>query len=121
VKIGLLPPWAPWAILAAGFALALAVYLTAAPAPPSPIDENPLDSKTSLRDMEIIGGKANILATEIAQDFHGLWQGRTLAYTIAALASLSAWAVWFFGTHPILPEEEPEPRESKSRGSGDRG
>ena len=40
-------------------------------------------TKKSLRDMEVIGGKANVLASELIDWFNGLWHGRTLAYTVA--------------------------------------
>jgi len=40
-------------------------------------------TKKSLRDMEVIGGKANVLASELIDWFNGLWHGQTLAYTVA--------------------------------------
>jgi|SRR5208283_549675 len=45
--------------------------------------------------LERYGGKANILATDIQQWFEGLWHGRNLAYTVAALA-LGASLICFY-------------------------
>ena len=46
----------------------------------------PEDSKKYLRDMEMYGGKANVLADELRRGFIGLWHGKSLAYTIACIS-----------------------------------
>ncbi len=46
----------------------------------------PEDSKRYLHDMEQFGGKANVLADELRRWFVGLWQGKSLAYTIACIS-----------------------------------
>ena len=46
----------------------------------------PEDSKKYLRDLELYGGKANVLADEFRRWFIGLWQGRSLAFTVGGIA-----------------------------------
>ena len=43
-----------------------------------------------LRELEVFGGKANILATQFRQWFEGLWEGRNLAWTVATLSAALA-------------------------------
>jgi len=45
----------------------------------------PEDSKKYLRDLELYGGKANVLMDELRRGFAGLWHGRSLAFTIACI------------------------------------
>ncbi len=83
------------AILVVGFGSAIAIYFAAGPTAENPLGYNPLDTKTYIHDMELYGGKANVLAEEFREWFVGLWQGRTLAYTVAVLTVLLALAVRF--------------------------
>jgi hypothetical protein len=48
------------------------------------------DTKRNEYRLEMYGGKANVLATEIHEWFAGLWHGRHLAYTLAVLAFAAA-------------------------------
>jgi len=54
---------------------------------------SPYDTKKYLRDMELYGGKANVLAAELRLWLAGLWQGKTLAYTIAFLSVLVSFTL----------------------------
>jgi hypothetical protein len=92
-------------ILLAGFAAALLIYFTAAP-PSDLLGERLEDSKRYLRQMEIYGGKANVLASEIRERFAGLWHGRALAFTVAGLSVLLAFAV-FAALSPLPPTVDP--------------
>jgi hypothetical protein len=91
-------------ILLAGFAAGLLIYFTATPS--DLLGERPEDSKRYLRQMEIYGGKANILASEIRERFAGLWHGRALAFTVAGLSVLLALAV-FAALSPLPPTVDP--------------
>jgi len=52
------------------------------------------------------GGKANVLASDLRSWFNGLWHGRPLAFTVAAIAILVALAYRFFATPlPSTPDE----------------
>jgi hypothetical protein len=46
-------------------------------------DEN---SKKYIHDLQLYGGQASVLADRFMRWFSGLWQGRSLAYTIACIA-----------------------------------
>jgi hypothetical protein len=69
----------------------------------------PEDSKMYLRDMEQFGGKANVLADEIRRWFIGLWQGKSLAFTVACISIVVSLAGFYAANH--LP----------SNGKSDRG
>ena len=56
---------------------------------------DPLESKKYLHDLELYGGKANILFTEFRDWFAGLWYGRNLAYTVAVLTVITVGVVRF--------------------------
>jgi hypothetical protein len=79
-----------YAILLVGFASAILIYFANAPGNASGYELE--DSKQYLRNMELYGGKANVLAAEFRIWFSGLWHGRSLAFTVAVLAVLLALA-----------------------------
>jgi len=89
------------AILLTGFAAASVIFFTAAPAD-DPLGERPENTKQYLRQMQVYGGTANVLASEIREWFDGLWRGRTLAFTVVCLSLLLALAV-FVGLTPLPP------------------
>lgn len=60
----------------------------------------PEDSKKYLRQMEAVGGKANVLAWELRQWFEGLWRGRSLACTVGVLAAVLALGVYLAADRP---------------------
>jgi hypothetical protein len=73
-------------ILLVGLTGALSIYLSYG-GPPDSVQMPGLEnSKEYLREVEVYGGTANVLATEFMQWFDGLWHGQELAYTIACIA-----------------------------------
>src|SRR5207249_10412706 len=76
------------AILVVGFGSAIAVYFAARNRPENPLGYEPLETKKYLHDLELYGGKANVLAAEFREWFAGLWYGRQLAFTIAVITIL---------------------------------
>jgi hypothetical protein len=80
-----------------GFLSAAAVFVAAGARPEDPLSDQ-LSSKKYLHDLEVYGGKANVLASEFREWFAGLWYGRNLAFTIAALTVLTALVYRFFAT-----------------------
>jgi hypothetical protein len=82
-------------ILLVGLSGAFLIYRTAEDVPNSILSYEqgdgvvypvmPEDSKKYLRDMELYGGKANVLMDEFRRWFVGLWQGKSLAFTIAGI------------------------------------
>src|SRR5713226_5683007 len=93
------------AILIIGFATAVVIYLTAQPPPENPLGYDPLDTKKYLHDLEVYGGKANIFAAEFREWFDSLWHGKRLAFTVAVITVITAWAFKFFAT-PLPSDAE---------------
>jgi hypothetical protein len=87
-------------ILLLGLGSALFIYFTTAPAP----NDNAIDlfqySKMYARDLELIGGKANVLADELFRWLGGLWHGKALAYTIAVI-SIAASVLLFLAARKL--------------------
>jgi hypothetical protein len=73
------------AILIAGLLSSAVIFWNASP---DLAGYDPEDSKQYLRQMELYGGKANLLAYDFREWFIGLWHGRSLALTVAVIAVL---------------------------------
>ncbi len=58
----------------------------------------PEDSKKYLRDLELYGGKANVLADDFRRWFVGLWHGKSLAFTVTCITILISTGV-FYAAH----------------------
>jgi hypothetical protein len=71
------------AILLLGVGSAVLIYVSAGDAADGVAGYRPEDSKMYRHDLELYGGKANVLADDLMRWFAGLWQGRTLAFTVA--------------------------------------
>jgi hypothetical protein len=59
----------------------------------------PEDSKRYLHDLEQYGGMANVLADEFRRWFVGLWQGKSLAFTVACISMVLSLAVLYAANH----------------------
>jgi hypothetical protein len=55
----------------------------------------PEDSKKYIRDLELYGGRANVLVTEFRLWLVGLWQGESLAFIIAFITILVAAGLFY--------------------------
>jgi hypothetical protein len=97
------------ALLAAGFGAAIVIFFAAGLPPENPLGYDPLETKKYIHDLQLYGGQANVLAAEFREWFTGLWQGRNLAYTVAALTVLLVLIVRFFAV-PMPPEDDLETR-----------
>ena len=60
----------------------------------------PEDSKKYLRDMELYGGRANVLMDEFRRWFIGLWHGESLAFTVAGITIFISSGV-FYAAHRL--------------------
>ena len=78
---------------------------------------NPGDSKQYQRDMELYGGKANVLADEFRRWFEGLWQGKSLAVIVAGTSILIALGC-FYGADRVRPPALPEGGAGRFREEG---
>jgi hypothetical protein len=96
--------------LLAGLGSAVAIYLNAGDTADTDMVDAFLQSKTFRHEVEAYGGKASVVADELARWFDSLWHGQTLAFTVAALAVLAAGGI-FLGARCLLPDDasgEPE-------------
>jgi hypothetical protein len=100
------------AILLVGFASAVVIFFVNAAPGTSGYELE--DSKKYLRDVEVVGGQANLVATDFRHWLDGLWHGRTLAFTVAVLTVLLALAWDFFATP--MPETGGEGAGRKGNG-----
>ena len=91
-----------------GLVASTTVYLMSAHT--SGVEEGPdtANSKVYLHDLELYGGKANLLASEFMSWFSGLWQGKTLAYTIAGITVVLSALI--FSCACFVCDAEPEDR-----------
>jgi hypothetical protein len=81
------------AILLVGLGSAIMIYFQAES---TAVDVfNPMASKAYLRELQLYGGKFNVLAAELSQWFGGLWHGRRLAYTVGVLTLFLSALFWF--------------------------
>ena len=85
------------AILLVGFGGAIAIYVTAGEAANDPFAEFE-KSKKFAYELERMGGKAALVANDLNKWFGGLWQGETLAYTVAAGTIFIAAGYYFIAT-----------------------
>ena len=92
------------AILLVGCGSALVIYATATPVPVNPLGYDPADTKQYLREMEVYGGTANVIASEFTQWVENLWHGRRLAFTVVCLTVLLQCFFWV-ATIPLPPPQ----------------
>jgi hypothetical protein len=65
----------------------------------------PENSKKYVHDLELYGGKVNVLAEEFMSWFVGLWHGKSLAYTVGCMAVFLSLGFFFAArTLPACPE-----------------
>jgi len=94
-------------LLVLGFGSAVAIYCLAGPPPADGWQTDPLADKRYQREMQVYGGKANLLSAEFIDWFAELWHGRELAFTVAVLTVVTTGMFRFIATPPALhPEAE---------------
>jgi len=80
-------------VLIVGLGSAIYLYLTAGPVTGDPF--NPMTSKAYIRELQMYGGKFNVLAAELSQWFESLWHGRALACIVGGISFFLAGLLWF--------------------------
>jgi len=100
-------------LLAIGFGGALAIYLTAQPVVVDPLLGDPMTSKKYLRELRVIGGQGNVVASEFLDWFAGLWHGRSLAGTVAVITVVTVLIFRFVASHPGPAAEESAGRDER--------
>ncbi len=86
-------------ILLVGMGSAAVIYLTAGDVADGVLGYDVAESKMYRHDLELYGGKANVLAAEFTSWFGGLWHGKSLAYTIGWITILIASGLFFVAYH----------------------
>ncbi len=87
-------------LLVLGFGAALVIFLTAAPVTVDPLLGDPLENKKYLRELQVIGGKANVLSAEFQDWCAAQWEGQLLARTVAVLTIVVTLLFRFVASHP---------------------
>jgi len=90
-------------ILLVGLSSAVLIYFTAPDESGSSMIDEFEGSKKFKHDLELYGGKWNVVANEFIDWFAGLWQGKTLAFTIAVISIVISFG--FFYVARRLPPE----------------
>jgi len=102
-------------VLAAGLGSSLSIYLAAGDVSDAVSGYGIEETKPYIHDLELYGGKANVIAAEITKWFEGLWHGKSLAYTVAFITIIASMALFFVAYH--LPSESgPDDRNRNGRG-----
>lgn len=103
-------------ILLAGLGISAVIYLATGEVSGSAQPYEFEESKQSLRALEVYGGKANVLAAEFMKWFGGLWQGRSLAFTLACMTVLLSGGLFFIAYHWPCDTDPAGRDENKSDG-----
>lgn len=90
-------------VLLIGLGSAVLIYLTAEDASDDMMIYEFEHSKLYRHDLELYGGKMNVLASEFMHWFEGLWHGKTLALTVACITIVVTFGFLFAAY--ILPSE----------------
>lgn len=61
----------------------------------------PQDSKMYRHDLELYGGKANVIANEFTRWFEGLWHGRSLAFVTAGFTVITSLGLFIVARHRL--------------------
>jgi hypothetical protein len=93
-------------ILLVGLSSAFMIYRFAENSPPSILGYEqgdgviypvrPDDSKKYLRDLELYGGKANVLMDQCRRWLVGLWYGTSLAFPVAGITIFISLVIFYF-------------------------
>jgi hypothetical protein len=90
-------------ILLVGLSSSSLIYLTAEKVLEDGLVRQFEQSKKYRHDLELIGGKANVLADDFYRWFGGLWHGKSLAFTIAWITVVISLGLFFVAYH--LPSD----------------
>jgi ABC-type phosphate/phosphonate transport system permease subunit len=76
------------------------------------------NSKLYRHNLEVYGGKFNVIMDDFRRWFLGLWQGKSLAFIIAFTAIITAFAFFYTANYLIQPLEARGRNEDNSEESG---
>jgi hypothetical protein len=78
----------------------------------------PEDTKKYRHDLELYGGKLNVMMDEFRRWFEGLWHGKALAKIIAFLSLVICLGFFYAAKHLIPPEKAAVHPENDHPGAG---
>src|SRR5439155_12987639 len=81
-------------ILVIGLGGAAFIYLTADKDSDSSLASGFENSKKYHHDLELYGGEMTVLTDDLSRWFGGLWQGESLAYTVACITVVISGGCW---------------------------
>ena len=102
------------AILMAGLSSAVLIYIFAQEDPDAEAARDIVRGRMYEHDLEVIGGKFTVYLAHLNDWFASLWQGTTLAYTVAVLAVAIALAC-FWVAHLIATTPPDDSRQERRR------
>jgi hypothetical protein len=90
-------------LLLLGLGGAVLIYVLAPPElPDDPWRTDPLNQRRYVRQMQVMGGKANLLSADFIEWFGGLWHGRNLAGTVAVLTLVTTGGYRFVAGRRLI-------------------
>jgi hypothetical protein len=111
-------------VLLVGLGSALSIYLTADNYSDSSLGYDmaggnvypvkPEDSKMFIHDLEVYGGKGNVIANGLVRWLAGLWHGKSLAYTVACITIFVAFGFFLVARH-LPPDVKSDARDDYDR------
>lgn len=111
-------------ILLVGLSSAILIYLTAENDSDSALGYEvvggnvypitPQDSRMYRHDLELYGGKVNVLADDFMRWFIGLWHGKSLAFTVVCITIFISLG-FFFVAHHLPTDLKSDARDENNR------
>ncbi len=74
------------------------------------------NTKRYRHELEVYGGRANVMLDDFSRWFTGLWQGKALAKTIAFLSLVIAAGFFYAANHQVPAGESAGPGENQRAG-----
>lgn len=106
------------AVLLTGLGCAVLIHFTVDAHSGNTFVQDFENSKRYRHDLEVIGGKMNVLMDQFCRWFAGLWQGKSLAVTVAWLTVAISFGIFLIARHlPSEPATGGRPESDCSAGS----
>jgi len=115
-------------ILLVGLGSSLLIYLAAENDPDNVVGYEavggyvypvmPEDSKRYIHDLELYGGKTNVLVNDFMRWFAGLWHGKPLAVTIACITLFISFCFFYIARH-LPSDSKSDARDDNNPGGND--
>jgi hypothetical protein len=86
--------------LIVGLSISVWTYVTAEAPVENDLISDYENSKMYLRSLKVYGGQFSVLADEFRRWFQSLWQGKTLAYTVAGITVIVALVLYVIASDP---------------------